>query len=387
MAIGVSFSEWKDSVAIGAPVPCTGEDRSRIYRDGNVVRKEEAVPQGEGISRLHAIELRCRSRVCAVCGPELGYRVRSRLLETVSEWKKPYMLTLTVDRRNFEGPEEALLYVNGNRYLARLMSALGVERWLWVLEFQMRSWDERGRGWPHWHLVIDLEKVKGFVNLRKAWKLWRDKWRIGGLDLGLQKRARGKSVGYILRYITKYLVKMPTEGFPAWVMRMARIKFYQPSRTLGSITKRTERGEVKEVEVEEEEDDKPARQMRTLGERVELCGRSSSLVLYYRDSPSRYLGTIQLRPAALALAGSLGMVPRVQTRHGQSEWGKSWLAVGVRVLATETPEEVVERLRQMATKIRTACEIQSSSIEQPPHFPQGVAEMSGERVDDMQARR
>ena len=113
----------------------------------------------------------------------------------------PRLLTLTVDRKRFKGPEEAWGYVTDHRLVPRLMGALGVRWWYAGLEFQMQS----GDGWPHWHVMIDMDGAKGRIDLKRAWYLWRDKWGVGGLDLGKQRDAQDALTA--VRYVTKYVVK------------------------------------------------------------------------------------------------------------------------------------------------------------------------------------
>src|SRR5262249_26854708 len=141
--------------------------------------KESAENTGDS-ERLLLCSARCRCRVCVHCGPKLGYRVRGKLLRGKEAWHVPYLLTLTIDRRRFASAEAAWEHVSLNRYVARLMGELGITRWMWVLEFQMKTAHENGYGWPHWHLVVDLAQKGGYVDLKKAWHLWRDLWGCGG---------------------------------------------------------------------------------------------------------------------------------------------------------------------------------------------------------------
>lgn len=122
---------------------------------------------------------RCWSRACEHCAPVLGRRVQGKLLAGVDQWKNPRMMTMTVDRTKFASPQAAYREVMERRYLPRLMEALGVVRWVRVLEFQMKT----GDGWPHWHVLADAVGSRGRVDLKLAWRLWRDTWGVGGLDL------------------------------------------------------------------------------------------------------------------------------------------------------------------------------------------------------------
>lgn len=173
----------------------------------------------------------CRLRTCAKCGGKMGWAVRQNMLAKQDFWREPGLFTCTIDRRRFEGPRQAYEKVSDGRFIWRLMRELGVKRWAWALEFQQRT----GEGWPHWHLLIDLADLPGHrLDLVKAWRLWRDKWGLGGLDLSM-KDVHLASAEHAVMYLTKYLTKFPEGGFPPWVMESHGIRFIQGCRKLGPL--------------------------------------------------------------------------------------------------------------------------------------------------------
>lgn len=191
------------------PPPATGgrgvtprgpaEGGARLDQEGTTVR---LVPD------------RCKCGFCGHCSKQLVRERREWLRFVTAGFAEPQLLTLTVDRdgtttgKGFEGPEAAYEWIHGRRFVARLMAALKVKRWVAVLEFQM----ETGEGWPHYHIVLD-----GWVDLKRAWGLWRDRWRVGLLDLEPVKDRQRLS-----RYLCDYLSKAPEA--PEWVWhRMAGI--------------------------------------------------------------------------------------------------------------------------------------------------------------------
>src|SRR5206468_3106406 len=94
---------------------------------------------------------KCRCRTCAKgCGCMLGCRVRQNMLRKTHHFRKPAMLSLTVDRSHFASSQDAHSAICEGGYLRRLLRLLGVTTWFWVLEFQTRT----GDGWPHWHILI-----------------------------------------------------------------------------------------------------------------------------------------------------------------------------------------------------------------------------------------
>lgn len=279
-------------------------------------------------------------------------KVRSALLQTCEDWEMPYLFTLTIDRSMFATPEEAYDRVKEGRYIPRLLSALGVVRWCYVLEFQMKT----GDGWPHWHVLIDLAAVKGWVDLRRAWRLWRDTWHVGGLDLSMKKKLRDCSPASAMRYITKYLVKVPEKGWPEWVMNKSNIRFVQASRSVGALLYRRpaeskEDVEMEAVEVQEELAEVATKGSRSMRERIVDCGRHSAILLEDESGHYTYKGTVPVRPAMLALRASEGHWDGVECRIVNNGHGGETLQVSVVVEGHQTVEEVIERLQSIAREV------------------------------------
>ena len=177
----------------------------------------------------------------------MGFAVRRAVRAREALWRDPCILTLTVDRKRFSSPQEAHRVVADGKFIPRLMRMCGIKLWVWVLEFQQ----ETGEGWPHWHLCIDRADLPGrMVPLARAWKLWRDTWHLGGLQLSVKRQ--GLTSAHALNYITKYLTKSPQSGYPEWVLHAHSIRFVQGCRALGPLV-----GKIKwdEADEETEEDD------------------------------------------------------------------------------------------------------------------------------------
>ena len=58
---------------------------------------------------------------------------RQNLLAKASRFRRPALLTLTLDRKIHGEPEEGHRTVTQNRFIPRLMRLLGVRVWVWVL--------------------------------------------------------------------------------------------------------------------------------------------------------------------------------------------------------------------------------------------------------------
>ena len=68
------------------------------------------------------------------------------------------MLTLTIDPQLFESPDAAFRFVTDRSCIGRTMQHLrragvlnGVH-WFAVIEWQ-------ANGWPHWHLLVDADRI------------------------------------------------------------------------------------------------------------------------------------------------------------------------------------------------------------------------------------
>ena len=104
---------------------------------------------------------RCRSvwcRKCAAVSPS-NDAIRARL--EVLAWRDVRHVILTVGRSRDPGTEFA--EVRESRAIARVMSVLGVDRWIWVLEFH-------AGGWPHWHVIADTGgRMLGHAKIKESW--------------------------------------------------------------------------------------------------------------------------------------------------------------------------------------------------------------------------
>ncbi len=215
------------------------------------------------------------------------------------------MFTLTVKPSHFgDDPRRAYLAITDGRFIPRLMKALGVVRWVWVLEFQ-------ASGWPHWHLLID--KPGPILDLRKAWRLWghqHDRWRIGGIDMGQERKSGQEAVGYI----TKYLVKYPDRGFPDWLLDLdRRVRWVQASRAIGAVVSDADRSE-KDVEGREnaaEAAESLPREHASLRVRQASCGQQVDFLREYVNPQTgevKYLFAGRLRRDLVERSGLLSMI-------------------------------------------------------------------------------
>jgi len=218
----------------------------------------------------------------------------------------------------------------------RLMGALGVRWWYAGLEFQMQS----GDGWPHWHVMIDMDGPKGRIDLKRAWYLWRDKWGVGGLDLGKQRDAQDALTA--VRYVTKYVVKYPKAGFPKWVMQKERIRFVMASKAAGALVTQGEKPvRVQASDILSNDDEKLEGNRYTLEERGARCGRYSHVIVHSAVKVT-WGGKVPFLPGALAYASRWGLITRpIRTVTVEDGYGGSRLEVSVPMEWWEDVEDVL----------------------------------------------
>lgn len=329
-----------------------GADRRPGANRFKIRENSVSVSSSKGGELFQLKDCRCGSRYCQRCAPVLGRRVLQRLLAKAEEWKKPRLVTLTVDRTKFTGPADAYKCVAEGRYVARLMKEMGITRWVKVLEFQMKT----GEGWPHWHLLVDEVSETGKVKidkmwLSKAWHLWRDTWGIGGLDITPSKRFVGRPVHEIMRYVVKYMTKFPEKGFPGWVLDQTHVRALEASRVVGALVSgcRDEGPSEGQEEIVDpgaivEVDRKGVRFFsRTIRERVSSCGESS---LVLNDATGKFVSMVSVRSGQVAIAAKRGLISGVGFQVRDDGWGKKFLVTILERSASETVEEMLERVQE-----------------------------------------
>ena len=240
-------------------------------------------PTNAGDHRVVFMPCRCKSRMCRSCGPRMGFILRIRLLAMADNFRKPALLTLTVDRKNFASSEAAHTFISDKGRISLLMKRLGVELWAWVLEFQQKT----GDGWPHWHILVDLADCPdGKIDLERAWKFWRDKWEIGGLDL--QVRRCFDLPRHAINYITKYLIKSPKYGYPRWVLESVKaIRLVAACRKLGPLVSDGRSKPKSESDGER----KPRGRRRLLVDRLAECGQKTTAMRQEIDADKERVDT------------------------------------------------------------------------------------------------
>jgi len=300
------------------------------------------------VGRIVFVHQRCNSRTCSTCGPRLGYIVRQRLLEKCELFQVPALLTLTVDRKNFPSPGAAHHSINEFGLIRRLMRYLDIRCWVWILEFQRKS----GAGWPHWHILIDLYNQPGRkIDLTRAWKLWRDQWGVGGLDV--QQRRSFQDPDHAIKYITKYLMKQPKVGFPLWVLEATkRIRLCGSAKAIGALIARPG---IKAPAGDDEETPREAAKPRPLIERMSECGTRATAFFEWLDPETgemkkTYAGVVSASPSRLLVLSKLSrlatnVVGETVTKELAGGGSDSWSRATIPGVSRFSVKRLVEGLQ------------------------------------------
>lgn len=123
------------------------------------------------------------------------------------------LVTLTVDRSLFLDPDHA--HRETRPKVTDLMRLIAGDApvWMAVMEYQSKT----GDGWPHYHVVVELPKRVTLTAVRRAcWRLWRDRWQFGGVDVQPVKSRRATAL-YLSKYVTKAV-----RALPPWVLERER---------------------------------------------------------------------------------------------------------------------------------------------------------------------
>jgi hypothetical protein len=249
----------------------------------------------EPFYKIHSSK--CKSWLCPKCRVGKGLALKESLMNKAYLFKEPRLYTITINREFFKNPAEAYHYVMDNKFIARLLTKeMKIKCWIWILEAQ----EKNGDGWPHWHILIDVadlptkwynrttkksqytkpentrgwRKYNNFFDLNKIHRLLH-KWKIGGCYLS-EKKSSFKSPRHAINYIVKYLIKTPERFFPQWMLHYTGLRFYNPSKALGSMSAEPRKVKPKEQEEEQEEEEPEEKEKKTKPrlpiDRISECG-------------------------------------------------------------------------------------------------------------------
>ena len=102
-------------VQAGPPGGCGGQAAPPAAPAGSVLRLDSMVNNRTRKKETHRIVFfpkMCGCRTCLECGPRKGWALRQVLLAKAKGFRRPALLTLTVDREEFASPEAAHTYIS-----------------------------------------------------------------------------------------------------------------------------------------------------------------------------------------------------------------------------------------------------------------------------------
>jgi len=161
------------------------------------------------LSKVFGCPSRCKSQFCEDCSLAHCVKWREKLKAALHSWNSVIMLTLTLDPKDYSGPEEAYREVGKKRAVAELMKKLHKRGMVDTREFTL-TMEFHKSGWPHYHVLVRST----FVEKHELQRLWKRGhcWVSKG-DF--------ESVEHAINYATKYIVKTSEEEpfwFPEWVL-------------------------------------------------------------------------------------------------------------------------------------------------------------------------
>lgn len=319
--------------ADGAPTSSVGPEGPAPYLElsHNTVEQEqeEQWPEGEEAWELRACG--CRSWFCDHCCKGKGLDLRNRLVEAIKEWKGLMMLTFTTDPELFGGPEQAYEYIREHRAVSETIRTL--HRWghLHSRQFMcVLEWQENG--WAHWHVLVEAGRIP-FEKLCEAWNRNHaesgERIKAGRPGLGSVRFSKGdfKSAEHAARYATKYLIKPPKYGYPAWVLARPVRSVHRYSTSRGLLPPVKEEPEDREekdrdeslqaqveglaIRVESGEESAwfklaTGEALRTVGQSRDACGESSALFRFWHGR-FWFVERIPVKLAAIAAEDPWGV--------------------------------------------------------------------------------
>ena len=123
-------------------------------------------------TEYEVVAVGCKSRFCPQCCKSLGIKLREVITPVLKTFKGMLMLTLTVDPKLFDNPEQAYRYVREKRCVAELVRALHKaghlysRRFFYVVEWQKTT------EMAHFHLLVESDFIP-FSLLCSLWGRFR----------------------------------------------------------------------------------------------------------------------------------------------------------------------------------------------------------------------
>lgn len=224
--------------------------------------------------KIAIMACRCRSQFCEECRVGAMVRWREKLRPVVASWERVRMVTLTIDRKRWNGPQEAYEAIQKKRAVVEFVKKLHRPRvgllknreFFYAIEFHKTG------GWVHWHVAL---RPKGRWPNKgdRDWREFGDRlsalWGHGFAQASDEHKST--SPEHAMHYLTKYIAKQDV-GCPKWLLnRSGNFRKFSTSRGLCGPTKskkakRTTRGNKK----------------NTPQQRIDNCRQASKVVQIFQ---------------------------------------------------------------------------------------------------------
>ncbi len=322
------------AASAAAPPPCSG---SLVSYALNGTREKQEVDQGQESDRLLLLDCSCRSWCCPKCAAGYSTRVFLKIGLHLAMFKRPRLVTITVDRKHHANGQAAFEHVEGkNGLIRRFLRLMGFKKAVKVLAFHPKNPE-----WPHWHILVDLADCGTWVDRVKAWRLMRDRWHVGRIDLPLKLKFKTDSPMAAARYALGYLQKQSGQ-LPDWVLgrkraprsweaygelRRAMRNDAKAKREALEAAKAADVASVDEAAPEAEQSParaKRARASSTVRERLAECGKSCTVMakqVFGNKTVWRFVGTLGQRAAWVAMMTRWGLLRTVDVRTVTRSFG------------------------------------------------------------------
>ena len=196
--------------------------------------------QGGQVGVYEIAGCHCGCWFCADCCKWKGLDLRRDLIPILETFSGLMMLTFTVDPSLFATPAAAYAYMMKRRCIARTIQDMHRQGFLAFRGVTSAWWNGRRRRSKCTSMfLVDATRIP-WDNLLASWSKHRP--ASGGPVVGdrpafgtvlFSKRDFAGGPAHAARYATKYLVKVPEQGFPAWVLALGagrRVRRYSTSR-------------------------------------------------------------------------------------------------------------------------------------------------------------
>ena len=254
----------------------------------------DVLPQNDGLLVTSVADVlapcRCNSQWCDDCRGSHAWAWRDRLRPVVSQWDACSMITLTIDPKNWRGPEEAYLAIQKKRSVARFVEKLHrrglveTKEFFYAIEFHKS-------GWVHYHLAVrGVGVVEDHLIDRRLYPqtdATAALWGHGIIQVSAPPESEdgGYDPEHAMNYLTKYIAKQDV-GPPDWVLdRHGNFRKFSTSRGLapGKDRKKSKPSEHPKVIAK-----------RTPRERRELCAKTSRVMQVVKKELHNEMGVEEL---------------------------------------------------------------------------------------------